>query len=85
MTERHGRARRTLARRFAVGDQVKRKVRRLPSQHKPKFAPGWEGPFIIDQIGPHDSYRLKTPAGVLERHPVNANHLAPYLVGAPGT
>ncbi len=48
-------------------------------------APGWEGPFFIDKVGHHDSYRLKTTEGVPERHPVNAVNLAPFLVAAPGT
>jgi hypothetical protein len=85
MTLRHATTHRTETQRFQVGEFVKRKVRRLPSQMPPKFSPVWEGPFIIDSVGEHDSYRLKHPNGQLEPHPVNANHLAPYVTRQTGT
>jgi hypothetical protein len=64
---------------FEVGQFVKRRKKRLSSQMIPKFAPRWEGPFIIHSVGLHDSYILANPNGDLEPHPVNANHLAPYI------
>jgi hypothetical protein len=65
--------------RFVPGRFVKRLRKQLPNQIIPKLSPRWEGPFIIESVGPHDSYVLKKPNGELEPHPVNANHLAPYI------
>jgi hypothetical protein len=79
MATRHDASPQVRAAPFQLGEFVKRRTKRLPTQMKSKFAQVWEGPFIIDSVGPHDSYRLKRPDGTLEPHPVNANHLAPYV------
>jgi hypothetical protein len=79
MAEMHDRTHQTIADRFTPGQFVKRIRKRLPNQMIPKLAPRWEGPFIIESAGPHDSYILKKPNGQLEPHPVNANHLAPFI------
>ena len=57
---------------------MKRISKRLLNQIIPRLEPRWDGPFIIDRAGPHDSYVPKKMNGDLEPHPVNANHLAPY-------
>jgi transposase InsO family protein len=79
MATRHDASPHVQDKQFDLGEFVKRRSKRLPTQMKSKFAPVWEGPFIIDSVGPHDSYRLKRPDGTLEPHPVNGNHLAPFV------
>jgi hypothetical protein len=66
---------------FMVGEFVRRRKKRLSSQIIPKFAPRWEGPFVIHSVGPHDSYVLAKPNGDLEPHPVNGNHLESFIRG----
>jgi transposase InsO family protein len=78
MAARHDKSPLVQDRPFVVGEFVKRMVKRLPNQLTRKLEPVWQGPFIIDGIGPHDSYRLKALNGELEKHPVNRNHLEPY-------
>jgi hypothetical protein len=78
MSEQHDAQRKVQANRFVIGEYVKKLKSPLPSQHISKFNMRWDGPFIIDSVGPNDSYRLMTPRGEPLPHPVNANHLAPY-------
>jgi hypothetical protein len=79
MAETYNATHKTLANRFEVDEFVKRLRKRMPSVMIPKLATRWEGPFIVHTVGPHDSYVLKKPNGELEPHPVNANHLAPFI------
>jgi hypothetical protein len=79
MAERFDSTRQVKENRFLVGQFVKRIKKRLPSMIISKFDPRWEGPFIVDAIGLHDSYVLRRPNGDLEPHPVNGSHLAPYI------
>jgi hypothetical protein len=51
---------------------------RLSNQIIGKVEPAWVGPFVIDEIGPNNCYRLKKPNGDLLPYSVNFNHLAPY-------
>jgi hypothetical protein len=78
MAERHDLAKNVKEKSFKIGEFVKLVKRRLPNQIVGKFEPAWEGPFIIEEIGPNDSYRLKKPNGDLLKHPVNFNHISPY-------
>lgn len=53
---------------YKPGDQVK--LKRTPgSKFRAKFTTRWEGPFVIDRVGPHDSFFLRDSAGVVGRHP----------------
>jgi hypothetical protein len=61
---------------FQIGEFV---VKRLPGQMTRKLKPAWEEPFIVAGVGPHDFYRLQAPNGQIEKHPVNGNHLAPWM------
>ena len=44
----------------------------------PQLESRWKGPFIIHEVLPNDSYKLKRTDGKVLPHPVNANHLAPF-------
>jgi hypothetical protein len=84
MAEKHDESSKVTNQGFEVGEFVKRIVNRLPSQfRKGKLDQVWEGPFIIDRVGPHDSYYLRRPDGQVEEHPVNFNHLEPYVNSQP--
>ena len=61
---------------YPVGSFVK-----VKNHTKKKFQNAWQGPFIVDRIGPHDVYYLKTPGGLEVKNPVNRDHLAPYSPG----
>jgi hypothetical protein len=58
---------------YPVGSFVK-----VKNHAKLKFQNAWQGPFIVDRIGPHDVYYLKTPGGLEVKNPVNRDHLAPW-------
>jgi hypothetical protein len=58
---------------YQVGEFVK-----LKHYDKKKFEFRWQGPFIIDRIGPHFTYYLKKPDGSLLPNPHNGIYLAPW-------
>ena len=66
----------TEARTFVVGEFVK-----LKHFTKLKLEFTWRGPFIVDSIGPHNTYYLKKPDGTLLSSPYNGIHLAPFKGG----
>ncbi len=82
MKNSHDDAHATRSNRFKEGEFVKLIKKRLPSMMIPQLESRWKGPFIIHAVLPNDSYILKNTDGSLEPHPVNANHLAPYLTRA---
>jgi hypothetical protein len=59
---------------FQIGEFVK-----LKNFTKKKFEFGWNGPFIIQGIGPHNTYYLKKADGTLLDHPQNGIHLATWV------
>jgi transposase InsO family protein len=60
---------------FEIGQYVK-----LKNFTKKKFEYIWKGPFIVNSIGPHNTYFLMKPNGELMKNPYNGVHLAPYTV-----
>ena len=61
---------------FVVGEFVK-----LKNFTKMKFQFRWHGPFIVDRIGPHNTYYLMKPNGDLLTHPYNGRDLLPWKGG----
>jgi transposase InsO family protein len=58
---------------FVIGQFVK-----LKNFTKLKFQYRWTGPYIIDQIGPHNTYYLRRSDGSLLPSPYSGTHLASW-------
>jgi hypothetical protein len=58
---------------FEIGQFVK-----LKNFTKQKFEFRWTGPYIIDQIGPHNTYILRRSNGQLLSSPHAGTHLSPW-------
>jgi hypothetical protein len=84
MARRHDAGKQVRSQPFVVGEFVKLVSKRLPAQIVPKFAPNYRGPYLIESVGPNDSYTLKHPNGTVLPHPVNSNHLVAYRGQPPG-
>ncbi|CAN6440363.1 unnamed protein product [Victoria cruziana] len=70
-------AKSVIARKFKVNDLVIRfspPIRRA----KGKWAPNWEGPYVIREVLPHDSYKLVDAHGAEIPDPINALHLKKF-------
>jgi hypothetical protein len=59
---------------YQVGEFVK-----VRNNSRLKFESRWNGPFIVDRIGPNHCYYLKARDGLELKNPVNHMHLAPYV------
>ncbi|CAN6454669.1 unnamed protein product [Victoria cruziana] len=70
-------AKSVITRKFKVNDLV---LRFLPPirRAKGKWAPNWEGPYVIREVLPHDSYKLVDAHGAEIPDPVNALHLKKF-------
>ena len=60
-------------REFKVGDWVLRKVSRLTQQGK--LDENWQGPYIVEKVGPIGAYILKDMEGARLDYLWNATHL----------
>ena len=63
---------------FQIGDEVLYFNVALDQSHSGKFNPKWKGPFIIQQVLPHEAYKLQTMDGQLITTPINGNLLKTY-------
>ena len=59
---------------FKIGEFVK-----LKNFTKKKFQFRWKGPFIVDSIGPHNTYYLNRADGTDLLHPYNGVHLGSWI------
>uniref|UniRef100_A0A5K0ZL64 Uncharacterized protein n=1 Tax=Nymphaea colorata TaxID=210225 RepID=A0A5K0ZL64_9MAGN len=67
-----------IERQFKVNDSVLRSAVYLRGRPWGKWAPNWEGPYVIKEALPHNSYRLIDADGVELADPVNALHLKKF-------
>ena len=58
---------------YQIGEFVK-----LKNNAQTTFQDAWKGPFIIEGVGPNDTYYLKKPNGDLLRHPYNYKFIQPF-------
>ncbi|XP_019176184.1 PREDICTED: uncharacterized protein LOC109171588 [Ipomoea nil] len=63
---------------FQVGDYVLRRREASQPQAGGKFAPNWEGPYIIAAVVRPGSYKLKTPKGKMIARVWNSEHLLKF-------
>ncbi|KAJ1700959.1 hypothetical protein LUZ63_000738 [Rhynchospora breviuscula] len=64
---------------FRKGELVLVLRRIITSRHHgPKFAPNWEGPFIIDQVYDGGTYLLADQEGNHPISPINGRYLKKY-------
>ncbi|GLT87856.1 hypothetical protein SLE2022_059130 [Rubroshorea leprosula] len=63
---------------FHQGDLVSRKI--MPNEKDPrgKFAPNYEGPYVVKEAFSGEALLLRYPNGTDYHHPVNANALKKY-------
>ena len=66
------------ANQFKIGEKVLYFNVTLDQFHSEKFNPKWRGPFIINQVLPHGTYKLSTETGQLLPTPINGNLLKVY-------
>ncbi len=59
---------------YPVGAYVK-----VFNHARTKFKDKWNGPFIIDRLGPNNSYYLMAPNGLELKSPINQNHISPWI------
>jgi hypothetical protein len=59
---------------FTIGEFVK-----IKNNAKTKFDEVFKGPLLISDIGPNDSYYIKTPSGLELKSPVNHCYIEPYV------
>ena len=64
---------------FQIGNKVLYFNVTLDQSHSGKFKPKWKGPFVIDQVLPNGSYKLKSMEGQILATPINGNLLKPYF------
>ncbi|XP_019186014.1 PREDICTED: uncharacterized protein LOC109180761 [Ipomoea nil] len=60
---------------FQAGDYVLRRREASQPQAGGKFAPNWEGPYIVAAVVRPGSYKLKTPKGKMIARVWNSEHL----------
>jgi Integrase zinc binding domain/Integrase core domain len=63
---------------FQIGDKVLYFNVVLDQSHSGKFNPKWKGPFAIQQVLPHEAYKLQTMDGQSISTPINGNLLKAY-------
>jgi Integrase zinc binding domain/Integrase core domain len=63
---------------FQIGDKVLYFNVVLDQSHSGKFNPKWKGPFAIQQVLPHEAYKLQTMDGQSIPTPINGNLLKAY-------
>nr|VVW57872.1 unnamed protein product [Nymphaea colorata] len=71
-------AKSVIERHFKVNDLVLRSTVYLRGRPRDKWTPNWEGPYVIKEVLPHNSYRLIDADGVEHADPVNALHLKKF-------
>jgi transposase InsO family protein len=59
---------------YAVGSFVK-----VFNHNATKFENKWTGPFIVERLGPNQSYYLKASNGLELKNPVNQVNMAPFV------
>ncbi|KAL4231721.1 hypothetical protein ACF0H5_009297 [Mactra antiquata] len=64
---------------FKVGDKVLLRQEKVPLGLSQKLQQKWDGPFLITEMGPHFTYKLKIIAtGKLLKSFINASRLKPF-------
>ena len=72
-------AKSVIERRFRVNDLVLRSTAHLKHRPRGKWSPNWEGPYVVKEALPRNSYRLINADGVEMPDPINALHLKKLL------
>ena len=71
-------AKSVIERRFKVNDLVLRSTAYLKHHTGGKWSPNWEGPYVVKEALPRNSYRLINADGVELPDPINARHLKKF-------
>ena len=71
-------AKSVIERKFRVNDLVLRSTAYLKHRPGGKWSPNWEGPYVVKEALPCNSYRLINADGIELPDPINARHLKKF-------